>query len=447
MYTLEEVAQHKFRHSCWVVIKNHAYDVTQFLDEHLGGAGAILQHAGKDATAVYEALHPPGIIEQLPQVHNEVQHRSPNAEWTPNLDTLQNLEDFEHVAKLVLSPRSWAYYSSGAEDLRSFKNNRNDWAKITLRPRVLRNVARVSLRSRIMGHESSLPVFISPTALARLGHPDGELCLARGAARHNVVYAVSTYSSTSHEQVAACCEAESALHPNLRFGGGAVAFQLYLPLNKVQGGRERIAKAKALGYQELVVTVDTAVIGKREADEGLKAELGASTLNSIGAKVQCPGEPGNDTPDDFQWIKAAWGSGPIIIKGIQTVEDALRASEAGVQGIYLSNHGGRQLDHAPSSTQTLLEINYFCPDILKKVEVYLDGGVRRGTDVIKAVCLGATGSGYGTDGVVKALQPLSDEIETALRLMGVVDISELDPTFLNTTALDRDLVSTQYDSL
>ncbi|KAL4758752.1 FMN-dependent alpha-hydroxy acid dehydrogenase [Aspergillus foveolatus] len=491
MYTRKDVAHHNARHSCWVIVNNHVYDVTKFLDAHPGGASAILLYAGKDATAVFEATHPAGTLGQLPHEYhlgpvapvtrdaesspasneNKVgsqSSRPPAPAPAPHLHTVQNLNEFESIAKACLSPNAWAYYSSAADSLASLHKNLTDWSKITLRPRILRNVSRVSLSRTVMGHRNSLPVFIAPTARAKLGHPDGEVCLARAAARHNILYAVSSYASVGHAELAEeLAKEKTRLVPaSARSGQGALAFQLYLPHDKERGGRALIAKAKDSGYQALVITVDTPVVGKREADERFQAELEVSSSERAGVQVGVPrkAEPGGDAPvlrgfhsstldwDDIPWIREVWGPQPLIIKGIQTVEDALRASEAGIDGIYLSNHGGRQLDYAPSSIQTLLEINCFCPEVLKRVEVYLDGAVRRGTDVIKAICLGATGvglgrpllyalSGYGTDGVDKALQMLSDEIETSLRLMGVVDVSELDLSFVNTTALEKDLVS------
>ncbi|KAL5049372.1 hypothetical protein BDW71DRAFT_217506 [Aspergillus fruticulosus] len=494
MYTRKEVAHHNARHSCWVIINNQVYDVTRFLDTHPGGAGAILQHAGTDATAVFEATHPAATLGQLPHechlgpIKPSVGDPTSNPAFgakevgsesarppapTPHLHTIQNLTEFESVAESILPPNAWAYYSSAADSLASLRRNRADWSKITLRPRILRNVSRVSLSRNIMGHRSSLPVFIAPTARAKLGHPDGELCLARAAARHNILYAVSSYASVGHAEIAeGFIKEKTYLIPaGIRSGQGALAFQLYLPHEKEKGGRALIAKAKELGYQALLITVDTPVVGKRESDERLQAELEVSSSGHAGVQIDVPrqAEPGGDAPvlrgfhsstldwDDIPWIRDAWGTQPLIIKGIQTAEDALRASEAGVDGIYLSNHGGRQLDYAPSSIQTLLEINCFCPEVLKRVEVYLDGGVRRGTDVIKALCLGATGvglgrpllyalSGYGTEGVDKALQVLSDEVETSLRLMGVVDVSELDLSFVNTAELERDSVSCGSDA-
>ncbi|KAL4819882.1 FMN-dependent dehydrogenase-domain-containing protein [Aspergillus spinulosporus] len=449
---LIHVAHHNARHSCWIIVNNQVYDVTKFLDAHPGGAGAILLYAGKDATAVFEATHPAGTLGQLPHeyhlgpvdsVTSDSEPSSTSKEskvgsrgsWppapapTPHLHTVQNLNEFESIAKACLSPNAWAYYCSAADSLASLHKNLTDWSKITLRPRILCNVSRVSLRRTIMGHRS------------RSSH--GELCLARAAARHNILYAVLSYASVGHAELAEefTKEKTSLIPASVRSGQGALAFQLYLPHDKERGGRALIAKAKDLGYQALVVTVDTPVVGKREADERFQADLEVSSSDrAVQVDVPRKAEPGSDSPvlrgfhsstldwDDIPWIRDAWGPQSLVIKGIQTAEDAFRASEAGVDGIYLSNHGGRQLDYAPSSIQTLLEINYFCPEILKRVEVYLDGGVRRGTDVIKAICLGATGvglgrpllyalSGYGTGGVDKALQILSDEIEIRVRFV------------------------------
>ncbi|KAL4955419.1 FMN-dependent dehydrogenase-domain-containing protein [Aspergillus filifer] len=483
MHTIKGVATHDSRSSCWIVIQGQVYDLTSFLDEHPGGAAVILEYGGKHATSVFDAIHPKGTIEQLPKEMNlgpiegfseadtntgPLPEAATNKTLTgaiPLLSSVQNLEEFEFIAKKTLSERAWTYYSSAADGLHSHRSNLTDWTKISFRPRVLRNVSKALLQRNVMGHESSLPIFIAPTAHAKLGHEEGELGLARAASRHNIVYTVSSASSTPHVQVAKCFEEEKMSGPGLRLGKGMLAFQLYLPpLNTEKVGRERISRAKKMGYGALVVTVDTPVLGKREEDERFRASLDGGNIQRQGVvAVQRTTEPGDDkdvlrgyhasslTWDDLLWIRDAWGSGPIIINGIQSAEDALRAAQAGVQGIYLSNHGGRQLDHAPSSIATLLDINIFCPEVLGKVEVYLDGGVRRGTDVVKALCLGATGvgigrpflyalGGYGTEGVVKAIQLLSDEIETTMRLVGASAISDLSPVFLNTAALERNSV-------
>lgn len=271
------------------------------------------------------------------------------------------------------------------------------------------------MQTTIMGQASSLPFFIAPAAMARLGHEDGELCLARGAARYNIPYCSSGYSSVDHAELIDAMRAEQK--------GGVMLFQLYVPILK-KNAIKLIANARRLGYKALVITVDTAVVGKREEDDRYKTELDLAAGIEIKRTTEIAGAAPilrgahSSTLDwsDLSWIRETWGdAGPVVLKGVQTAEDALMAAQAGVDGIYLSNHGGRQLDHAPSSIRTLLEIRKFYPDVLRRVEVYMDGGVTRGTDIIKALSLGARAcalgrpfmyalSAYGTDGVCKAIQ-------------------------------------------
>ena len=330
---------------------------------------------------------------------------------------------------------------------------------------------RVDMSLDIMGYHSTLPFFIAPAALAKLGHPDGEFCLARAAAQKGIPYCVSTSSSISHEELAE--------YSHKTDNQGNLFFQLYVA-KKRREAAALISRARELGFNALIITVDTPVVGKREEDERFKAEL----LNEEGVEVQQIADlsPNQEAPilrgvfsstlnwKDLKWICSAWQQqGPVILKGIQSAEDALLACKAGVDGIYLSNHGGRQVDSGPSSLRTLLEIRKFCPEVLEKVNVYLDGGVRRGTDIIKACCLGARGVGlgrpfmyalgaYGTEGVLKAIQRihnfplfllvtynfylvLSDEIETTMRLIGVTSIRHLTPDMVNTTKLEWELPS------
>lgn len=333
------------------------------------------------------------------------------------ISVCQNLDDIEAAARSKLSKKAWVYYDSAADSLHTFHTNRTDWTKITFRPRVLRNVARVSMRRKILGHDASLPFFIAPAAMAKLGHPDGELCLSNAAAEKNLVYCASTYSSVAHDEL--------AVPFNCREGKGSLSFQLYVPKKK-QDATSLIVMAKKLNCKSLVITVDTPVVGKREADDRYKAELefqdgreiprGTSVAEGEEAPVLRGHHSSTVDWEDIRWMRREWGSeqGPVILKGISSAEDAYLASLTGVEAIYLSNHGGRQLDYAPSAIRTLLEIRKFYPQVLESVEVYLDGGVRRGTDIVKALCLGARGVGlgrpflyglsaYGTDGVIKVI--------------------------------------------
>ena len=434
-----EVAKHNSRESCWVIIKGKVYDVTEFLDEHPGGASIILQYGGKDATAEYDPVHPPGTIEEslpankylgpvdlatVPSATNPQVVRDLAKTETIPLSLCLSLDDIETGASKMLSRRAWTFYHSAADSLASLDTNAQDWNKVSFRPRILRDVARVDMGRTIMGRRLSLPFFVAPAARARLAHPDGELCIARGAARRDIGYCTSNVASVSHDDLAECLTTDpERKHPD----AGALFFQLYVPRDKPKA-RDIIAKARRLGYKALVVTVDSAVVGKREEDERYQAELsyqagGEEVPRTADDRATIP----SDLPvlrgahsstlewNDLGWIRECWGdSGPIVLKGIQTAEDARLAYEAGMDGIYLSNHGGRQADHAPSSIKTLLEIRKFCPEVLNKMEVYLDGGIRRGADVLKALALGATAVGvgrpflyacaYGTEGVLKAIQ-------------------------------------------
>ncbi|OAA65687.1 L-lactate dehydrogenase [Niveomyces insectorum RCEF 264] len=346
-------------------------------------------------------------------------HPNPEPVVAP-LSACVSLGDIEQVARVRLSPRAASYFHTGAETRASLDRNRRDWGRVAFRPRVLRNVARVSMRTDIMGFDSSLPIFIAPAAAAGLGHEDGELCLARGAARMDVAQCVCTLSSVPPKDVMAGFLAD----PERR--GGALFFQLYIPRVKKRATK-LIAMAKAAGFRALVVTVDAPVIGKRDDDDRFKARFGAKPgASSPDEALPTPPLPGSEAEtlrashdptlewSDLSWIRACWGDKPIILKGIQTAEDAVEATRHGVDGIYLSNHGGRQLDFAPSAVQTLLEIRRHYPEVFDKTAVYVDGGVTRGTDIVKALCLGARGVGigrgflyalsaYGTDGVLKTI--------------------------------------------
>ncbi|KAI8203720.1 (S)-mandelate dehydrogenase [Colletotrichum sp. SAR 10_86] len=240
--------------------------------------------------------------------------------------------------------------------------------------------------------------------------------------------------------------------------GGGMVFQLYVP--KVKKDAEGlILKAKELGFDALAVTVDAPVIGKRDVDDRFKALLDYEAGVVAQDSVTHPPFPGEEAEtlrghhcssfewSDIPWIRGLWGDRPIILKGIQTWEDALEATKYGVDGIYLSNHGGRQLDHAPSSVRVLRDIRLRCPEVFKLFDIYVDGGVMRGTDVVKALCLGARAVGigrgfmyalsaYGTEGVLKAISILSDEIQTTMRLLGVTDLKQLNQSYIDLNDLE-----------
>lgn len=451
MLTGDEIARHKSADSCWVVINGVAYDVTDFLPEHPGGAGIILRYAGRDATAEYEPVHPPGTIEEnLPKekclgkvdmttLKEAIVTTSNREVPKPPVNLVLNLEEFEGWAKKTLSAKAWAYYSSAADDLFSKQANARDWRRIVLRPRILVDVADADARTTFLGHNVSIPVMISPAAQARLGHPDGEAALTRVAGQKGIVYAMSNHASMSVGQVAAASTPDQCNW-----------FQIYVKDDR-QRSEALLAEVVKLGFKAVVLTVDAATPGKREEDERVNMQgmdpsaLGVGKATAVGTAMDLT------WAHTLPWLRKNVKGLPIIIKGIQTWEDAVLAVEHGVQGIIVSNHGGRSLDTAPSTVNILLEIRAYAPQVFTQVEVFVDGGIYRGTDVIKALCLGVRGVGigraplyalgsYGPEGVARLLDILSDEIHTGLRLLGVTKLDQLSPAYLNTKLLNDDVL-------
>lgn len=320
--------------------------------------------------------------------------------------------DFQAEAHKLLSRRSWIYITSSANSGASLANNLASWQAVTFRPRILRNVANVSTRTSFLGQDSVLPLFVPPMGTMGMSHPNGEFEMLRGCVRKGVHAVISTASSKTLEAIMGSYEGEMG-----KLGGGSPSklfFQLYIPEDR-QKAITLVRKVRDAGYKGLFITVDTAVLGKRTEDRRKQAEEAladgqdhsttqqpAGTENSENEFAPAVGArpvPGQISPkitwEDLEWIRAEWPGAPIVLKGIQTAEDARLAAENEVQGILLSNHGGRQQHTAPSALETLLEIRTYCPEVLEKMEVYLDGGCRDGADILKALALGATAVGIG----------------------------------------------------
>lgn len=338
----------------------------------------------------------------------------------PPLSTLLSSYDFETVASKTLAPKTWAFYASAATDQLTRDANRASFDRIWWRPRVLRDVSRVSTQTRMLGRDVDVPLFVSPAAMARLVHSDGERALAAGCASRRVGQCISTNASFPLAEILAACGSSNASSPPPH----PVFFQLYV-------SRDRAATAKLLhslprggAIAGLFLTVDAPVPGKREADERVAAPADLAAPMS-GAKANNDAKGGGlgrimgayiDASlqwDDVAWLRSLRPDLPIVLKGIQSAADAIRAVEAGAAGIVVSNHGGRSLDTSPPAVLVLLELQRCCPWVFERLEVYVDGGVRRGTDVLKCLCLGATAVGmgrhflyalnYGQEGVEKLI--------------------------------------------
>ncbi|KAK4247403.1 cytochrome b5-like protein [Corynascus novoguineensis] len=479
------MAKHTTPDSCWVVLHGNVYDVTEFLPEHPGGSRIILQLAGRDATAEYDPIHPPGTLEEnlkpeaklgvvdpesLKKLQQQAAQGKPQEEQNaapPRLDTLLNLDEIEAAATKQVSKKCWAYYFSAADDLYSKTLNNLAYRNILLRPRVFVDVTRADTSTTLLGHRVSTPLYVSPAAMARLAHPDGEAGIARGISRFGAMQLVSHNASMTPEQIVA----DAA--PGQIFG-----WQLYVQTNRAKSEAmlARIAKMPE-HYKCVVLTLDAPVPSKREHDEraGIEARLLIESSKPPAAEEKGKNNS-NNKPDsnsgvgqqlffgtaaDLTWETtlpwlAKHTSLPIVLKGIQTHEDAYLAAQYArrhpgtIRAVILSNHGGRSLDTAPPAVHTLLEIRKYCPEVFDTIEVWVDGGVRRGTDVVKALCLGAKAVGVGRaalwglgaggwKGVERTFEILQGEILTCMKMMGAKDISELGPRFINTRMVERDI--------
>lgn len=467
-----EVSRHSSPGNCWIIIRSQVYDVSRFLSEHPGGAGIILRYAGRDATAAYDEIHAPGIAEENLSEESLMGVLDPNdqldeqtsleptnlpvsdaAQSTgpPSIESLISVHDFEDIAQQVLTAKAYAFYSSAATDLVTQRANIQVWRDLLLRPRVLRDVSQVSIKRKILGCESDAPFFVSPAAMARLAHPEGELALARGCGQENIIQTISNNASYPLSDIV------KAGNPGQPF-----FFQLYVNSER-QKTEQLLAKVKSLGIKAIFVTVDAPIPGKREADERLAAgNLASAVSGAVAVSDKKGGGLGRvmakyiDSSlnwSDLAWLKRASGGLPIVLKGVQTAADAKKATEYPVDAILLSNHGGRSLDTVQTPMWTLLEIHKQCPEVLEKLEVYVDGGISRGADILKALALGATAVGigrpylyslvYGQEGVEHLTQILKDELESAMKLSGITDIDEAHPGMVNTSTVEQMVRSTE----
>jgi isopentenyl diphosphate isomerase/L-lactate dehydrogenase-like FMN-dependent dehydrogenase len=373
-----------------------------------------------------------------------------------------NIADLRHLARRRLPPVVFDYIDGGAEDEVTLRANERAFARIAFRPRQCVDTPAVDLSTTVLGTTYAVPFLLAPIGFCRMFYPQGESVAAREAHAAGTAYILSTFSGTRLEDVREAAP-------------GPLWYQLYVP-----GGRAvaevAIARARAAGYSALVVTIDTPISGMRERDirRGagplLKGHIGGSLPHvwqllmrprwlagylrdgapRVFPNVELPGvgampcgdtsillEKTNVTWKDLRWIRDAWG-GPLIVKGVQTADVARQAADAGADAVVVSNHGGRQLDGVAASLRVLPEVVAAVGD---RVEVLMDGGVRRGSDIIKARCLGARavliGRAYawalgagGGPGVARAIQILRTDLVRTLRLLGCESMTALDRSFV-----------------
>jgi 4-hydroxymandelate oxidase len=358
-----------------------------------------------------------------------------------------NLHEYEALAAARLERAPLDYYRGGAEDEGTLRANRAAFAQVALRPRVLVDVDRIDLSTSLLGTRVDFPVLVAPVAYQRLAHPDGEAATARAAAAAATLMVVSTLATTTLEDVAAAAP------------GAPRWFQLYIYRDRGVS-TELVRRAEAAGYGALVLTVDTPRLGRREADMrngfGLPPHLCLANFQSKAELAREPSRPPGESgiahyaaqnlDGSLDWKAIAWLRSitrlPIILKGIVTGEDAALACQHGVDGIVVSNHGGRQLDGAVATLEALPEV---VAAVEGRAEVYVDGGVRRGTDVLKALALGARavligrpvlwGLAVGGEaGVRHVLRLLRDELDLAMALSGKASLADVDGALVRVRA-------------
>lgn len=355
-----------------------------------------------------------------------------------------NLFEYEQLAKAHLSKMAFDYYNSGAWDEITLRDNRAAFEQIKLRPRMLVDVSHINLSTSVLGKSLQLPLLIAPMAFQCLAHPEGELATAMAAALSGVGMVLSTMSTKSLEEVA---EVSSKFANSLQW------FQLYI--HKDRGlTSSLVERAYKAGYQALCLTVDAPVLGQRERDRrnefalpqnlhlanltttpGLEIyhEKGESGLFTYFAQQLNPAV----TWDDLAWLQSL-SPLPLVMKGILRGDDAVRAVECGAKAIVVSNHGGRQLDGAIASLNALAEI---VTAVDGRVEVLLDGGIRRGTDIFKALAIGAQAvligrpilwglAVGGQTGVSHVISLLKNELSVAMALSGCPQLQDIDLTYL-----------------
>jgi 4-hydroxymandelate oxidase len=340
-----------------------------------------------------------------------------------------NLADFETLARRRLQHMVYEFIASGAADEITLRWNREALEQIRLQPRVLVDVSKLDTRVTLFGQELPFPILLAPTAYHRLIHPEGELATARGAGAAAATYVVSSYTTTPIEDVA-----KVATHP--------LWFQLYIESDR-GFTRDLVQRVEAAGCRALCLTVDSAVTGVRNRQVRAKFKLppGVSVpyaydINT-GRRVLLEQRRENPTWRDVEWLRSFMRA-PLLLKGILDPEDADQAVRAGASGIIVSNHGARNLDTAPASIDALGPV---ADKVAGRLPVLMDGGIRRGTDVIKALALGAQavliGRPYcyglgvaGAQGVRRVVEILRSEMETAMALTGRPSLESIDRSLL-----------------
>ncbi|XP_067311025.1 hydroxyacid oxidase 1 [Pseudorasbora parva] len=363
-------------------------------------------------------------------------------------DTLVCVSDYELQAQRILPKSVFDYYFSGADEQETLRDNVAAFARWRLYPRVLRDVSAVDMSTTVLGQRVSMPICVAATAMQRMAHPDGETATARACLSSDTGMMLSSWATSTIEEVAEAAP-------------GAVRWmQLYIYKDRALT-QSLVRRAEEAGYKGIFVTVDTPYLGRRRDDVRnrfkLPSHLRMANFESPDLAFSSKEGYGEDSGlavyvtqaidatvkwDDIAWLKRMT-SLPVVVKGVLTAEDAKEALKYGVDGILVSNHGARQLDGVPATIDALPEV---VEAVEGKVEVFMDGGIRKGTDVLKALALGAKAvfvgrpvlwalACEGDEGVANVLQLLREELHLALALTGCCSLKEVNRSLLRRSEL------------
>ncbi|KIW21595.1 hypothetical protein PV08_02175 [Exophiala spinifera] len=447
--SLLEVNKHNQDDDCWIALNGVVWDMSGFAARHPGGREAIEEFFGQDGSEVYNGIHSPSMAEKFLGPSKKIGLLEAGVPKTggdtgnvpvvkPDLETIISVYEFEKVAEAAFRPKSWAYIYGSTENGLTRVANQDWYQRIWFRPRVLTGVGKVDISTSMFGRKWASPILNCPFSSAMLAHPDGELALARAIGPSGSPMLIPTMASYSIQEIV---QELPKGHPFF--------FQLYVHSDREEMKKllDEVAKFKPQG---ILVTADLPVMSKREGYTKFVAlENQKKQKRAVDVEASQRASQASINADlnwqDIQFIKEYTGL-PTFVKGIQCAADAKKSLETGCAGIYISNHGGRALDTAAPSILVLLEIQATCPEILDKLEVFIDGGIQRGTDILKAICLGASAVclgrpffyslAYGEQGVKHLIKILEEELATAMQLLGITSLDQAHPGLVNTGELE-----------
>lgn len=454
--TVKEVMSHNSPKDCWIVLNDDVYDVTEFLNKHPGGVSPLMEVAGKDATLKFIQVHSTTTLEKMKEqlvfvgklrgkfenFLNEEELRIEELKTrVPPLETIFSLSDFESVAKEVLPKTTFTFFATGSADEFTLRENHYAYSRVFFKPRVLQDIEpeEIDTSTSFLGSKVDLPIYVSGFAGSRLAHPLGEKNLQAAAYKYNMMQMVPKQNSFSPEEFYPDVPSNQVQTQQFHFNERREIDEV----DKLLRDLEKRPTIKGVFFN-----VDLADIGNREKDNKQRIK---NTAENAGVDSIVDHRYG-------QYPKFTWGdvekivkstSIPVALKGVQRGEDVVLAAKKGIKAVVLSNTGGRQLDYSRPPLEVLAESRKMLKEnkLEEKIELYLDGGIRRGSDVVKALCLGAKGvglgrpflyamAGYGEDGASHLIGILKEEIKNNMRLLGVKRIEDLNESFIDAKGLN-----------